>query len=82
MDIIVRGNDINKVVSRYFSSSFLGSSSAKRILGRFFEFVNKLDIETILQTWMNGPNVNWSFLRLFQETYEKKSCFKAKKNLV
>ena len=50
MDIIVRGNDINKVVSRYFSSSFLGSSSAKRILGRFFEFVNKLDIETILQT--------------------------------
>ena len=29
---------------------------------------------------MNGPNVNWSFLRLFQETYEKNPGLKQKRS--
>ena len=49
MDIMIRyyDNDINKVASRYFSSSLLGSSSAKDILESFLESVNKLNIEPI-----------------------------------
>ena len=35
MDIIIRYYDINKLDSPYFSSSFLGSSSAKDILETF-----------------------------------------------
>ena len=67
MDNTIRyyDNDINKVASCYFSSSFLGSSSAKDILESCLEFANKLDIQMILQISMDGPNVNWSFLRLF-----------------
>ena len=58
-------NDINKVASCYFSSSFLGSSSAKDILESCLEFVNKLDIQMIQQISVDQSNVNWSFLRLF-----------------
>ena len=49
MDIVIRyyDNDINKVALRYFSSSLLGSSSAKDILESFLESVNKLNIEPI-----------------------------------
>lgn len=49
MDITIRyyDNDINKVALRYFSSSLLGSSSAKDILESFLESVNKLNIEPI-----------------------------------
>ena len=65
-------NDINKVASCYFSSSFLGSSSAKDILESCLEFVNKLCIQMIQQISMDQSNVNWSFLRLFQETLDEK----------
>ena len=60
--------------SARFSSFSLPNpcSSAKEILDNFLKSVNKLGSETIQQISMDGPNVNWSFLRLFQEKLDGK----------
>ena len=68
MDIIVRfwNDDIHCVSSRYFSSAFMGFSSAKHILATFREALTEVPLTKILQISMDGPSVNWKFIELLR----------------
>ncbi|XP_074652758.1 uncharacterized protein LOC141907086 [Tubulanus polymorphus] len=57
--------DNNKVVTRYYDSTFIGHARASDMLQHFTEF--KLNYGDLFQISMDGPNVNWSFYDKFSE---------------
>lgn len=65
MDINVRfwDDEKNEVVTRYLTSCFLGRSRASDLLAAFKEGISGLKTNKLLQISMDGPNVNWAFLR-------------------
>ncbi|XP_021701533.1 uncharacterized protein LOC110676754 [Aedes aegypti] len=65
MDINIRywDKDTNSVTARYFTSRFLTRSRATDLLEAFQEGLKMLDLSKMLQVSMDGPNVNWAFLR-------------------
>lgn len=65
MDMNVRfwDSNSNMVVTRYLTSEFLGRSRALDLLEAFKKGIDRLPLEKILQVSMDGPNVNWAFLR-------------------
>lgn len=67
MDLAVRyymkNEDNEEVVTQYFNSAFLQKSSASDLLTKFKEGLSGLPMSKILQMSMDGPNVNWAFLR-------------------
>lgn len=69
MDIFVKffDNNISKVCTEYFNSVFLGRATAQDLLDSFITGIHPLDIKKILQISMDGPNVNLSFLKKFQD---------------
>ncbi|XP_021706443.1 uncharacterized protein LOC110678141 [Aedes aegypti] len=65
MDLNIRFWDDakNQVVTRYLTSKFLGRSRAVDLLAAFKEGLGEIPLIKLLQVSMDGPNVNWAFLR-------------------
>lgn len=65
MDLVVRfwNNELNKVATRYLTSTFMGHTTANDILDHFISGLSMLPLYKLLQTSMDGPNVNHKFLR-------------------
>ena len=63
MDIVIRfwNSSMNKVCSRYLSLSFLGHSTGEDIMNNFLEASSEMKLCNIVQVFMDGPIVNWSF---------------------
>lgn len=68
MDINVRFWDDTKeeVITRYLTSRFLGRSRAMDLLQAFKEGIGNLQENKLLQVSMDGPNVNWAFIREYK----------------
>ena len=67
MDFIVRYFKDSEVKSRYLPSGFLGHTTAKDLKRAFEEYTERLDLKTLIQVSMDGPNVNWKMLDLIVE---------------
>lgn len=69
MDIIVRYwcDREEKVAVHYFDSEFMGHTQAEKLLEKIKKTLSPLDPKKLLQISMDGPMVNWKFLKLFQE---------------
>ncbi|KAJ8912338.1 hypothetical protein NQ315_014705 [Exocentrus adspersus] len=69
MDICLRywDNTENIVKTRYYTSVFMNEAKADNVLECFKEGLKPLSLHKLLQISMDGPNVNWKFLRLLQE---------------
>ena len=69
MDLMLRfwDNELNKVVSRYFCSQFMGHTRAVALLENFKAGLVKLDPKCLLQVSMDGPTTNWKFCELLLE---------------
>ena len=67
MDLVCRYWDqvSNKVTVRHLNSAFMGDASSEDILESFKSALNPIAIEKIIQISMDGPNVNWKFLELY-----------------
>ncbi|XP_055620811.1 uncharacterized protein LOC129765028 [Toxorhynchites rutilus septentrionalis] len=72
MDLNVRFWDEEKkeVVTRYMTSMFLGRSRATDLHAAFKEGLGNIPLNKLLQVSMDGPNVNWSFLRELKMDFE------------
>ena len=72
MDLYLRfwDSELNKVVSRYFDSVFLGHTKAD-LLGNFKQCLLNLNMANLLQVSMDGPNTNWKFYNNFVQDREK-----------
>lgn len=65
MDLNIRywDEESNSVVTCYFTSRFLTRSRAMDLLEAFQQGLQMLDLGKMIQVSMDGPNVNWAFLR-------------------
>lgn len=65
MDLFIRfwSNNTEKVETRYWTSVFLGRSTAENLLEGFLKGLENLDQTKLLQVSMDGPNVNLSFMK-------------------
>ncbi|XP_062541413.1 uncharacterized protein LOC134209440 [Armigeres subalbatus] len=65
MDINIRYWDklSNSVITRYLTSQFLTRSRATDLLEAFQDGLKMLNLKKLVQVSMDGPNVNWAFLR-------------------
>ena len=65
MDVHIRFWDktTNKVLTRYFTSKFLGKTSAKDLMDSFISGISGLDKSKLIQVSSNGPNVNLALLK-------------------
>jgi hypothetical protein len=59
----IKNEDNKEVVTQYFNSAFPPKASASDLLSKFKESLSGLPVWKILQVSMDGPNVNWAFLR-------------------
>ena len=73
MDLVCRYWDkvSNKVSVRYLNSVFMVNASSEDILESFKSAVNPIAIEKIIQISMDGPNVNWKFLELYNNEFSE-----------
>ena len=74
MDICVQfwDSNRNKMAARYFSSAFLGDTTAKDLCDEFTTVSNNDILLKILQVSMDGPNVNWKFFDALNDDFEEK----------
>lgn len=72
MDLYVRFWLANKVVARYFSSSFLGHATAVNLHDALQNAVGRLNTDNMIQIGMDGPNVNIATLKLVNESRKQK----------
>lgn len=72
MDLVVRYWDCksDEVATRYLTSNFLGHACASDLLKAFMSAITDLGLrcERIIQISMDGPNVNFAFLKDFEKT--------------
>src|SRR5207245_1168219 len=59
------------VTTRYITSAFLGHTTAEDLLKGFNTACSGLNLESLLQVSMDGPNVNLKFLRLLKEEMQQ-----------
>ena len=73
MDICVRLWDLNrnKVAARYFSSAFLGHTTAEDLFDGFTTVLNNETLRKILQVSMDGPSVHWKFFDALNDDFEE-----------
>lgn len=73
MDIYVRFWDgkENVVRTRYYSSVFMGHSTAEDTLSAICSETNKLNFSKVVNLSMDGPSVNWKVFSLFQDVLRK-----------
>ncbi|XP_063243684.1 uncharacterized protein LOC134542976 [Bacillus rossius redtenbacheri] len=64
MDIVIRfwSKSKDTVSTHYFTSVFLGHTTAADLIRSFKEAVSELDLRKLMQLSMDGPNVNIKFL--------------------
>ena len=67
MDCMVRYWHEDKVITRYFGSTFLGRTKADDLLAGLKSVLAPLDMTKMLQLGMDGPNVNLKLARLLTE---------------
>lgn len=69
MDIYIRywDDEFNKVLCQYYTSTFLGHTTAEDMLDALVLGLQPLDLKHIMQVSMDGPNVNIKLLRLLKE---------------
>ena len=69
MDLHVRFWDLSSdiVATRYYSSEFLGKTSAEDICSKFEQCLGSLEREKLIQVSSDGPNVNLLFLKNLAE---------------
>ena len=69
LDIMVRfwDNEANKVVSRYWTSDFLGHATSDDLFQSIKSNIRPLPLCDMLQMSMDGPNVNWKLHALMQD---------------
>lgn len=72
MDLVVRYWDCesDEVATRYLTSAFLGHACASDLLKAFMSAITGLGLrcERNIQISMDGPNVNFAFLKDFEQT--------------
>lgn len=73
MDLLLRfwDEELNRVVTRYYDSVFLGHTRAEDLLGKFKTGLSKLNARNMLQISMDGPSTNWKFLDLLVQDREE-----------
>ncbi|XP_063229695.1 uncharacterized protein LOC134534921 [Bacillus rossius redtenbacheri] len=73
MDIHIRLWDPNsdEVVTRFFTSVFMGHSSAEVTLSTLQEATEKLNHSKLLNLSMDGPAVNWKLFNILQAELKK-----------
>ncbi len=59
-----------QVTCSYLTSEFLGHQRATDLLEKFESGLKELDRKRLLQISMDGPNVNWKFVRIYKEKYQ------------
>ncbi|KAH6933564.1 hypothetical protein HPB50_016336 [Hyalomma asiaticum] len=69
MDVLIRHWDAadDRVRTRYLTSCFLGHTCAEDLASSFRKAVQEIKGAKILQVSMDGPNVNFKFLRSLKE---------------
>ena len=70
MHMILRfwDNKSNEVAERYFNSEFMGHAATADMLTHFKNGTALLNPSSLVQIFMDSPNVNWKFYHnLFQE---------------
>ena len=70
MNMIVRfwDSESNKVTERYFNSEFMDHATAADMLTYVKNGMVSLNLSSLMQISMGGPNVDWKFYdNLFQE---------------
>lgn len=69
MDIVVRfwNKEKCEVCTRYFTSAFLGHTTANDLLDAFKSSVPTKMTQKVIQISMDGPNVNFKFLKNLRE---------------
>lgn len=70
MDIHVKFWDNDIVATRYFSSDFMGHSTADDMVEVFHKATEGLSYKNLVQLSMDGPNVNVKFHKLIQTEME------------
>lgn len=71
MDIHLRFWDNNAVVTRYFTSEFMGHATAEDMVEVFHKLTEGLNYKGLVQLSMDGPNVNFKFQDLIQTEFER-----------
>ena len=70
MDLHVRLWDCDKVVTRYLTSEFMGHATAVDMVEVFNKANEGLNRKSLLQLFMDGPDVNWKFPELVNSQLE------------
>ena len=73
LDFHLRSWHHDRVVSRYFGSSFMGHASADDLMEKFEERCSSIGFHNLLQVSMDGPNVNWKLHRLLEEQINRQT---------
>lgn len=70
MDLFIRfwDNELQRVVTHYFTTEFMGHTRACDLLQVFKQATATLDLAQLLQISMDGPAVNWKFIRQMDES--------------
>lgn len=73
MDLHLRfwDSELNKVVTRYFNSVFLGHTKSGDLLAKFNEALSKLNMSNLLQISMDGPVTSWKFYDTFVQKHQE-----------
>ena len=75
MDVVVRFFDetCQRVTTQYYNSAFLGTATADDLLVKFKEALGGVSLKSLYQISMDGPTVNWSFLKKFKEEFQERT---------
>jgi hypothetical protein len=78
MDLVVRywNTTKNCVVTQYLTSAFLGHATAEDLLTGFTNSVKELSLPKVIQVSMDGPSVNWKFVKLLSSKLREISDMK------
>ena len=71
MDIHIRNWDQDNVITRFYTSEFMGHATAQDMLDVFHTAIEGLNRKFILQLSMDGPSVNWKFHKMVNSELEK-----------
>ena len=52
---------------------FYGTATADDLLVKFKEALGGVSLKSLYQISMDGPNVNWSFLKKFKEEFQERT---------
>lgn len=74
LDFLIRHWDTDKIVTRYYSSEFMGHCKADDLLESCVNNVEELGLRKILQVSLDGPTVNLSFYSKLADLLEQQNA--------